>query len=457
MLNKKTIIALLAGVTLLAAGSAWAKVSPAEAEKLKGELTPFGAERAGNADGSIPAWEGGITGIPAGINYKPGDFHPDPFKDDKVLYSITGKNVDQYTDNLSAGVVAQLKKYPEMRLDIYPTRRTASAPQDVYDQTFKAATTIETTADGLGVVNNGVTGGIPFPIPQKGEEVMFNHLLRFRGLGLIGNYSSLTVLPNGKVSEGGGGEAFERYTWYDPDKQGDNYDGNYYELFVAYKEPARRNGELVLLIDPLNQSTEPRKAWQYLPGQRRVRRAPSIAFDTPNPAFSGLAIYDEAFLFNGSLERFDWKLIEKKELYIPYNNYAADTAPRDQFATPKYPNPDLMRWEKHRVWVVEATVKEGKRHAYAKRTFYFDEDTWNAVLSDNYDGRGNLWRVTWQTNKCAYEIPATITRNYIHFDLTREDWAMGISVNGKEKMLDFSTIKSDRFFTPENVRRMGRR
>jgi hypothetical protein len=457
MLNKKTIIALLAGVTLLAAGTAWAKVSPAEAEKLKGELTPLGAERAGNADGSIPAWEGGITGIPAGIDYKPGDIHPDPFKDDKVLFSITAANVDQYADKMSKGATALLQKYPDMRLDVYPTRRTASAPQRVYDNTFKAATQCETTPDGLGVVNNGVVGAIPFPLPQKAEEVMFNHLLRWRGLGTTGNYKQFSVQNNGKLSSGGGGMLYEKYPWFDPNTTADNFSGIYYELLVKYMQPTRRNGEIALVVDPLNQSTDPRKAWQYLPGQRRVRRAPSISYDTPNPAVSGLGTYDDVFLFNGALDRYDWKLVGKQELYIPYNTYDFDLATIEEVATPNYPNPDHFRWELHRVWVVEATLKDGKRHAYAKRTFYIDEDTWIGVMADNYDGRGNLWRLTWQSTKNAYELPGVVNRNYIHFDLTRDDWAFGLSINDKTKMFDYSKAEDDKFFTPESVRRLGKR
>ena len=455
MLNKKIIVAITA-MALLAGGTAWAKVSPAEAEKLKGELPPFGAERAGNADGTIPAWDGGIKGVPAGLGYKPGDIHPDPFKDDKVLFSITGQNVAQYEAKLSKGIIAMLNKYPDARLDIYPTHRTASAPQKIYDNNMKTATNCELTADGLGVVHNGALGGIPFPIPQKAEEMMFNHLLRWRGLGLNGTNQQFNVQSNGKRSVGGGGEIHEVYPWYDPKVTADSFSGNYYQIMMLYKYPARRNGEIALVLDPLNQSNDPRKAWQYLPGQRRVRRAPSISFDTPNPAVSGLGNYDDVFLFNGSLERYDWKIVGKKEIYIPYNTYAFDLASIEEVATPHFPNGKL-RWELHRVWVIEATLKDGKRHAYAKREFYLDEDTWNGVLSDNYDGRGNLWRITIQPSKNAYEIPATLTRNYLNFDLTRDDWANTLLVNGLDEMYDYSTAKDNTYFSPENVRRLGRR
>ncbi|MEK6194020.1 MAG: DUF1329 domain-containing protein, partial [Deltaproteobacteria bacterium] len=347
MLNKKIIIALLAGATLLVGGSSWAKVSPVEAEKLKGELTPFGGERAGNADGTIPAWDGGIKGIPEGSGYKgPGDFHPDPFKDDKVQLSITGKNIDQYADKLGKGVAALLKKHPEFRMDIYPTHRTASAPQNIYDNTFNNATLIELTADKEGIVANGGSAGIPFPIPQNGNEAMFNHNLRWRGTGMEGDYAQKNAYANGKLSTGEGGYDVERFPWYIPNDE----TGIYWEILVQYKEPARRNGEIAMLTDAINLSETPRKAWQYLPGQRRVRRAPSIAYDTPNPSTSGIGNYDDIFVFNGGLDRYNWKIVGKKEMYIPYNNYAFDLADVKDLMTPLIPNPDFMRWELHRVW-----------------------------------------------------------------------------------------------------------
>ncbi len=458
MLNKKTMLVLVAGVTLLAAGTAWAKVSSGEAEKLKSELTPFGAERAGNADGTIPAWDGGLKCAPEGVHFKgAGDFHPDPFKNDEVQFSITAKNLDQYAAKVPKGVAALLKKYPEMRLDVYPTRRTASAPQEIYDNTFRNATLCDVTGDKNGVIANGGYAGIPFPIPQNGNEAMFNHLLRWRGTGMEGEFRQANGQPNGTITRGGGGITVEKFPWYDPKVNPEDFNGIYYQIFVQYQYPARRKGEVLLVVDPLNMSSDPRKAWQYLPGQRRVRRAPSVAYDTPNPAASGLANYDDVFVFNGALDRYDWKIVGKKEMYIPYNNYAFDLVSEKALMSPKFPNPEYVRWELHRVWEIEATLKDGKRHSYAKRTFYLDEDTWTAVGQDAYDSKGNLWRVSVGTMKNVYELPAVVQRSYIAWDLTREDYTVGYMVNGAKKHLVYQSSVEQKHFTPENVRRVGRR
>ena len=120
---------------------------------------------------------------------------------------------------------------------------------------------------------------------------------------------------------------------------------------------------MILAREPMDQSKNARKAWQYLPGQRRVRRAPTISYDTPNPGATGLMTYDDVFMFNGSLDRYDWKLIGKKELYIPYNCYKPQLkVPLTEKCLGGHPDPEYWRWELHRVWVVEGTVKPGKRH-----------------------------------------------------------------------------------------------
>jgi hypothetical protein len=455
--NKMFITALLVSFVLIAASSAVAKVSAVEAEKLKSELTPFGAERAGNADGTIPAWDGGMTAPPAGVTYTKGDFYVNPFADDKLLYSITAKNLAQYADKVSVGQQAMFKKYPDSyRIDVYPTRRTAAAPQWIYDEMFKNATTATITDDGYAV--NGGYGAIPFPIPQRAEEIVHNHQLRWQGATRIGKKSGGVVLPNGTFSEGGGAKVFEKYSYAVKGGSAATYGGGKMWAAAFNQSPPRRKGELLLVKDPMDQSTDSRKAWQYLPGQRRVRRAPTVSYDTPDPGRGGASFYDETFLFNGALDRFDWKIVGKKELVIPYNDYALELVTRDELLTAKHLNPDLIRWELHRVWIVEATLKDGKRHAYGKRTMYFDEDTWVLQMVDNYDVRDNLWRTLIGTNLNAYDVPSVYQRVMVYYDLLKESYAVDSINNGYDKFMavDMKPL-ADKFFTPENLRRQGRR
>lgn len=451
-ITKVLVIALALG-TILAANAA-AKVSPEEAGRLGKDLTPLGAERAGNADGSIPAWAGGLKATP---NHPHGERHVDPFAEDKILYSITAKNMDQYLDKLSAGQQALLKKYPDSyRMDIYPTRRTQSAPQKVYDNTLKNATRAELVAGGDGV--KGAFGGIPFPIPKNGHEAMWNHLFRWQGEGSEFTYKSYIVNEDGGFSTVAGGEIHEKYPVYVGDAIED-FNGEVWNIFVNYLHPARRKGEILLVRDPVNVADSPRKAWQYLVGQRRVRRAPTVAYDTPNPSFSGLATYDDVFLFNGALDRYDWKLVGKKEIYLPYNGYKGDSYLEDprQLYTPKHLNPDYYRWELHRVWVVEATLKEGQRHVYETRTFYLDEDSWTIALSDNYDGRGTLWRTSLAQLKNMTELPGVVQRLQVYYDLNKGQYAIANCQTEEEKITVYGQAKPDDFFTPEQIRRMGRR
>jgi len=447
-------IALLIGAIL--ASSALAKSSPEEAARLGKDLTPLGAEMAGNADGSIPAWTGGLARTP---NHKSGDRHDDPFADEKPLYSITAKEMAQYADKISAGQKAMFEKYPDTyRMDIYPAHRTHSAPQWVYENTKINATSAELTDDGNGVA--GAWGGTPFPIPHSGAEVIWNHLFRWNGKGDFISYSGYIVNSDGTFSTVTGGDIWERYPMYNDSR--DSNEGEVHNIFVSYEKPARRKGEVLLVRDPINQAKNPRKAWQYLVGQRRVRRAPTVAYDTPNGGFSGLATYDDSFLFNGALDRYDWNLIGKKEIYIPYNSYKGDVYLEEPSVmyTAKHTNPDFMRWELHRVWVVEATLKEGMRHIYGKRTFYVDEDSWVTAMTDSYDGRGTLWRTSLSLLKNATELPGTVQRVMIHYDLNMGQYAINNCQN-EEKVItryDDEAINLDNsFYTPEQIRRMGRR
>ena len=153
-----------------------AAVSEEEAKQLGTTLTPWGAEKAANKDGSIPAYLGERITPPATYDPKEPGQLPDPWND-KPLHSITAQNVAQYADRLSEGHLAMFKKYPGYRMDIYPSRRTAQYPQYVIDNTLKNATSCKATNGELRL--EGCYGGIPFPIPKTGNQVVWNHNVHF--------------------------------------------------------------------------------------------------------------------------------------------------------------------------------------------------------------------------------------------------------------------------------------
>jgi hypothetical protein len=444
------------------ATGAMAKVSAEEAAKLGNELTPIGAEKAGNADGTIPAWEGGLKATTEGVSAS-GKFYPDPFADDKVQFSITAENMDQYADKLSDGQKALLKKYPDpYRLDIYQTRRTMAYTDWWYKNTKENATRAELTEDGYGTKN--AFGGFAFPIPQSGEEVIANKGTGYGGAQYESNgLSSGIVYGNGNFIVSGGAHFIYTSPYKNMNSSIEKFQGEDESLtslqFYIFNGPARRKGELIVARAPLNLSDKDIKTWTYLPGQRRVRRAPNVLYDTPNPSTGGLHFYDEANLFTGKVDRFDWKLVGKKELYIPYNNYKMDDLNHSEMLTPRHVNPDYVRWELHRVWVVEATVKAGSRHAYSKRVMYLNEDQWQTNLTDNYDNQGELWRTRILGSYCVAELPAIASRVKVFYDLQKEEYGVDVVRMDEDAFLKQShEITYDKsFFTADEARRQGRR
>jgi hypothetical protein len=404
---------LLAAVTAVAmAMPALAGVTAEEAKALGGTLTAIGAEKAANKDGTIPAYTGGLTTPPAG--FKPGDgIRPNPYASEKPRLSIDAKNMAQYAGNLTEGTKALMQKFPTFRVDVYPTHRSVAFPKWATDNTAKNAVTAKTLNDGRSM--EGAHAGFPFPIPKTGNEAMWNHLVRFNGQAYEAKYRNLTVDASGRTNLATEGISNQEYPFWDNTKTSAE---TFWRIKLTYTGPARRAGEALMLIDPLDIGTKDRRAWSYLPGQRRTKVAPDLSHDTPNPGTAGATTFDDTFIFNGSMERFDFKLVGKKEMFVPYNDYAAVyQSKQDDLLKPNHLNPDLVRWEMHRVWVVEATLKEGKRHVYSKRTFYLDEDSWAAVASDEYDARGQLYRVGFAYMAPSYDLPAPYTDMFGHYDL----------------------------------------
>ena len=406
---------LAASLAAIIAGQAQAGVSAQEAAKLGTSLTGVGGEMAGNADGSIPAYKGGLTVPPA--SFKAGDsMRPDPFADEKPLLVIDGKNVDQYKGMLTATTVELARRYPTYRIDVYPTHRTVSLPAPVLANTLKNATDAKSLNDGLAIDN--VLPGVPFPIPHSGSEAMWNHLLRYLGTNLNTKYDSWNVDAAGVPTLSTTALAFMNYPIYENMSKPVASTDIFYQMKLYYTGPARRAGEAIMLRDSADPLTQPRKAWQYLPGQRRVKLAPDLAYDTPNPGTAGANTYDDTFVFMGALDRYDWKLVGKQELIVPYNTYKLTYAKEaGPLTTANHIAPDYVRWEKHRVWVVEATLKPGARHIYHKRRFYLDEDSWIALASDQYDSSGKLYRGAFTFLSQSYDKQTPDTSPFMIYDL----------------------------------------
>lgn len=439
----------------LAAGQAQAKVSPEQAARLGGsELTPVGAERAGNADGSIPAWTGGMKALPP--TYKPGGRLVDPYANEKPLFSISAQNVQQYQDKLSPGQIALLNRYPgSLQMNVYPSHRSARLPEVEYQRIKDGATETDLVQGGNGLVN--FSANVPFPIPQNGQEVIWNHITRYRtALGLSRSYTQIPVQANGSFTP----VLFEENVLF-ANRFANNPNPN--RLFVFLQRilaPARLEGDVLLVHENIDQIKEPRSAWIYNAGQRRVRLAPTIAYDGPGTASDGLRTSDDLDMFNGALDRYNWELKGKRELYIPYNSYKlrdGDLSYKD-ILSKGHMNPDHLRYELHRVWVVEATLKEGSRHIYARRTFFVDEDTWQIAIADHYDGRGELWKVKEGHEVMHYQVAVPWLACESLYDLNSGRYLVtGLDNEEKGYQYDFNYIGKFGDFTPAALRRAGRR
>ncbi|WP_455921173.1 DUF1329 domain-containing protein [Pseudomonas putida] len=428
---------------------AQAGVSADEAAQLKTTLTPLGGERAGNKTGTIPAWAGGELKEPA--SYKAGQRRPDPYASEKPLYSVTAANMDKYADTLSDGQKAMLKRYPSYRMDVYPTHRTAVAPQFVYDNTFKNATRASLVNGTSYPVPSGAFGGIPFPVPKSGLEVMWNHLLRYQGTATRNlNGQTFMVTANGQKVMAVQGRQEIKMPYYDPEGSADKFDGTYWMTRVVNDGPPIRAGEAI--IGRVNVDDTKSLAWVYLTGQRRVRKLPNPNGDTPTPQSAGLMSFDEVSVFGGGPGLFDWKLVGKKEMLIPYNEYKMlQPESAEALIGGSYINPDYVRWELHRVWVVEAQLKAGKRHTSPKGVYYIDEDSWLAVLADRWDANGQLWKTLFGMPVTYPEMALTEHVTYGFYDLVSGAWYAGPYVNIPASAIGLqpATALQDSTFTPD--------
>ncbi len=440
------------GLSLLAS-SVMAAVSADEAAKLGTTLTPLGAEMAGNADGTIPAWTGGLPKNAGTVDAR--GFLQDPFASEKPLFVITAENVEQYKDKLTPGQLAMFKRYPQSyRMPVYPTHRSATVPDSVIEATKRNATNTVMVQNGNGLANFDTAN--PFPIPQNGLEVIWNHITRYRGGNVKRFVTQATPQANGSYSLVYFVDEFTfRGALADVDKSKESNVLFYFKQRVT--APSRLAGNVLLIHETLDQVKEPRLAWLYNAGQRRVRRAPQVSYDGPGTAADGLRTTDNFDMYNGAPDRYEWKLNGKKEIYIPYNTYKLDSPDLKYADVIKagHINQDLSRYELHRVWHVTATLKQGERHIYAKRDFFIDEDTWQASAIDHYDGRGTLWRVAEAHNQYYYnhQVP-WYTLETLYDLLSGRYFALGMK-NEETQAYEFGFPAKESDYTPAALRQAG--
>lgn len=437
----------LAALLTLASLNAPGKTTNEQIARLGKDLTPVGAEKAGNKDGTIPPWEGGVTKAPAGFD--PNKGVADPFAADKPLYTITGANAEQYKDKLAPGQLALLKRYPSYKMVVYPSRRSAAFPETVYAAVKAEAGKIETANEGNSVLN-AVSSTAPFPVPTTGVEVIWNHAFRYRGGTLVRNQTEFPVQTNG---------AFTPVKRYEETIFGNGLKDSPNVLFyfrTSYRAPSSIAGEVLLAHDFIDQVKQPRAAWVYNPGTRRVLRAPEIAYDTPRNGVDGLSTIDDYDGYNGSPDRYTWKLAGKHEMIISYNNnkLTDKSLKYTDIIKPGTMNQDLVRYELHRVWVVEATLRTGKSHVYGKRVYYIDEDSWQIAHADLYDGRNELWRVLEVHGVQYYEAPAYFIAGSAQYDLQARRYVSS-GLTNEEKPIRFNVPLRPADFTTDALRRAG--
>ena len=432
-------------VLVLVIEPAAAKVSPEEAAALGKTLTPMGSEAAGNAAGTIPKWEPlAKADLPRSA---------DPFAAEKPLYTITAKNVAQHQGVLTEGYKALFKTFPDSyKMNVYPSHRTAAYPQWFYDATKKNATTVELTNSGYGFCCSAQ--GYPFPIPKNGTEVMWNHIMRYNTTGYRGYLASAATAPDGAyVIDRGYIEL--AYVYNNPKTKVEAIKNQNLYLMVKTVSPPSKAGEAVLLHVPLDRVEQTTGVWSFSTGTNRSLRIGEVGYD--NPAFDGLMTQDQIDMFNGPLDRYSIKLLGKKELLVPYNSYKlySDKLKYKDIITKGHINQDVARYELHRVWVIEANVKEGVAHRYKKRVFYVDEDSWIVLAQDMYDERDQFWRTAESHAVNFAAVPVVVNGVQVHYDLQSRRYVIINLTNEEKKLIEYDWTAEPNYFSPANLKRFA--
>lgn len=428
---------LTAVLGVFGAQMAGATPTPEEAAQLGKSLTPVGAIKAGNKEGTIPEWTGGVCTPPPGYKPTKGDVggapYVDPFAADKPLLKITAANVAQYADKIDVGTKELLQRFPKtFYMNVYPTRRSACYPNWVYENTIKRVMNPKIVGGSVPALS-GAHAQVPFPIPKTGVEVMWNKLTGYDRALNASSYKTLYVDASGNRSLIDADFDITDFPYWDNNKTSVPDERPYHVISTNKQYPPSQANVGMLIYDFLRPDMKGQPVWSYIPGQRRVRLAPEFAYDGVAPSAGGTFLYDEGSGFMGKMDKYDFNLQGRKEIYIPYNSSEEKLNYREEVATPGHLDPAAVRWELHRVWVVEATLKAGERHVQKKKVFYLDEDSWLINIYVGLDHADKPHHLYHFHVGQMYDRPGQATHAYNGYDLSKgayTHWMMSGPVGG---------------------------
>lgn len=451
---KRRTFGVLAGSSLVSVSTfAMANTLPINSPPglLGAGLTPMGSERAGNADGSIPAWTGGLVASPL-LPIQPVDVQL--FTNERPLNTLDAGNMARYGALLSPGTHAMMRRFG-FRIKQYQTHRTAAAPQYVYDNTAENVTRSELSPQGAQLGFFGAYSGVPFPIINTvnplvgGAQLIWNHLTTWEGYAGWTNFLPTFVVVDGKLMLSAASSKHFTYPFYDQSGSIKTFDGYYIKMNLAFQAPVTR--QEIKVWHSTNVGRYPELAWMYWSDADRARRImDKDYYEKSNAAAGQIANFDENSCFCGSPVQYDWRYIVKQEMLVPYNCNAMHFCDAQDILGAKYPDPDVVRWEKHRVWVVEGTLRPGQNNKIVRRRFYIDEDSWCALLGEGYDARGALVKFYTVYNRCVPSIPAVRKLGSLVYDLRTGNYVFAGSINYKAYVAtEFISPQDPHLFEPQ--------
>ncbi len=377
--------------------------------------------------------------------------YPDPFLSDQVILTIDADNYIAFKESiLTSGQIKMFEMYPKtFKMKIYPSRRSCTVPPEVLELTKKNALLID---EGEGI--DGIVGSIPFPKPNEALHHVWNHILRYRGVEIYGASPFYIINPDGTRTYGAG-EAIAKNFW-NPYVRNEET-GLQGMLMTKVTHPPRLADASTVVIESLNAFRTPRKAWVYNPGTRRVRRAPDISYDYMPSAAQGLTTVDQFDGFNGAKDRYNWLDLGAQLRLMPYNAYKLHETKIEEILSTFHVNQDFMRYELVKVNVVEAKLKDDKRHIIPKRIMYFDSDSHNMLSEETFDDMGLIMAYREFPIINFYDQPMCLSVHSATYDFATKRYQLQ-SVRStdipkvKWKLEEPHDIK---LFTPEGLKRFA--